>query len=560
VIKKVTIRTKIFFIVLVAIIPTIGVSLYSAHSFLRLYLVRNKTQIETVCNGFVNEQRFIARNAEEMMLAISQTRSVQNKEYTVLNVYLGDLMKQYPSYSVILAADANFNVIASGVNKINYSLEDRAYLQKASKTECFSLGHYIVSKSTGVPSVTYTLPVTDRAGDVIYLIATYALESYLDEMSLAGLPQNMLLEIFDDSGRRLFFAGNDDEMPLGENVSPPLYERAISKETEVELLNINNSRFFVSTNNYSRCGTNIYVSMRVPYRHVFFQSYIPVISVLIVMLLSSIGAGFISVFMARRLFVARIEKLTEYTLSLAGGNLSVRSGLNTARDEVTDLMESFNSMAKALEERSNANQRSLREKEFLLTELQKRVSDNLQLLSSIINLQIDHAEGEESRISLKTTHSRVMALALVYETIHRYSDVQEVHLHRYCNGLCEYLFSLYANVGTEIHCDVCGVDFALPIDKALPLALIINELVSNSLMHAFQDKTTGSIGLFFEIKSNGIIVMTISDDGVGFEWNPSEYGTLGFEMVSALVEQIHGTMAVESGPEGSRVRIQFPMD
>jgi len=90
--RKVHIRTKIFFIVLVAVIPTVFVSLYSAFSFKNLYLAREETQINSVCGGYVNEQRHIARNAEEMMLAISQTRSVQNKDYEYLTIYLGDLM------------------------------------------------------------------------------------------------------------------------------------------------------------------------------------------------------------------------------------------------------------------------------------------------------------------------------------------------------------------------------------------------------------------------------------------------------------------------------------
>lgn len=276
------------------------------------------------------------------------------------------------------------------------------------------------------------------------------------------------------------------------------------------------------------------------------------------MLLSCAGASVISLLMARRLFVGRVEKLTEYTRSLARGNLSVRSGINTARDEITELVESFNTMAETLEERSAANDQALREKERLLTELQKRVSDNLQLLSSMISLQLDHTENDSARISLLTTHSRVMALAMVYETIYRYSDVQEVYLHRYCKGLCEYLVALYADVGKTILCDVCGVDIALTLDKALPLALIINELVSNSLMHAFPDRTEGSVGIFFERKSDGSILMTVSDNGGGFDWNSSENDSFGFEMMHALVDQLGGTMNVESGSSGTRATIQFP--
>ncbi len=558
--RKVHIRTKIFFIVLVAIIPTVFVSLYSALSFKNLYLTRNKTQINTVCGGYVNEQRHIARNAEEMMLAISQTRSVQNKDYEYLTIYLADLMEKYPGYAVLLAANAEGIVVASGVHKTGYSLEDRPYLQRAMKSGAFTLGHFIVSRSTGIPSVTYTLPVVDRAGDTLYLIATYALESYLDEMSLAALPQGLVLEVFDVDGLRLFYAGDKESMPAGEPVSDALFARAKTGLVNTELVEIDGIPWLTSIGSYSRNDIPVYVSVRASYDAVLYQSYAPVFILLIVMLLSCSGAAVISLLMARRLFVGRVEKLTDYTRSLAMGNLSVRSGINTTRDEITELMESFNIMAAALEERNALNERSLREKELLLGELQKRVSDNLQLLSSMISLQLGHTGTDEARRSLITTHSRVMALAMVYETIYRYSDVQEVGLHRYCKGLCEYLITLYADVGKEIKCDVCGIDLSLRIEKALPLALIINELVSNSLMHAFPDRPEGIVGVFFERMHDGFVSMTISDNGSGFDASGKIHDSFGFEMTNALVDQLGGSMTVESSASGTRVIIQFPAD
>lgn len=558
--RKVHIRTKIFFIVLVAVIPTVFVSLYSALSFKNLYLIRNKTQINTVCGGYVNEQRHIARNAEEMMLAISQTRSVQYKDYAYLTVYLGDLMKKYPGYAVLLAANEDAVVVASGVNKTEYSLVDRPYLQRAMNSGAFTIGHFIVSRSTGIPSVTYTLPVTDRAGDTLYIIATYALESYLDEMSLAGLPPGLVLEVFDVDGRRLFYAGDESGRPPGEPVSGTLFARAKNGPVNAELVEIDGSSWLTSIGSYSRSGIPVYVSVRASYDDVLYHSYAPVFVLLIVMLISCSGAAFISLFMARRLFVGRVEKLTEYTRSLAMGNLSVRSGINTARDEITELMESFNIMAAALEERNALNERSLREKELLLAELQKRVSDNLQLLSSMISLQLGHTANNDARLSLMTTHSRVMALAMVYETIYRYSDVQDVCLHRYTNGLCEYLIALYADVGKEIQSDVCGIDLSLRIEKALPLALIINELVSNSLMHAFPDRPEGTIGIFFERHHDESVSMTVSDNGIGFDWSSVDHDSFGFEMINALVDQLRGSITVESTDSGTRVTVQFPED
>jgi len=284
----------------------------------------------------------------------------------------------------------------------------------------------------------------------------------------------------------------------------------------------------------------------------------PAEQMLLVMFISLILAFGLSLWLARRLIVSRIEKLKNHTKLLAEGQTGIRSNLNNAYDEITDLMESFNSMAAALEERNLDNQQTLAEKENLLLELQQRISDNLQLLSSMVNLQIEHTSEDNIRRALMTTHSRVMALALVYETIYRYSNIHLVDMQQYGNGLCEFLINLYANVGSEISCRVTGVDISLQIDKALPISLILNELVSNCILHAFPEGTQGVIQIVFERISNSMIALHIIDNGIGFKSDIHGNDTLGFEMIEALAEQVHGLLTISSNPDGTDIEIRFP--
>ena len=556
--KKVRIRAKIFFIVLVAVLPTVFFSVYSAVSFQRTNLSERATFIENLCDGFTNEQRLIVRNAEQMLLAISQTRSVKWKEHQFLNRYLRDLMFLYPDYAVLLCADNDGLVFASSVGKTGYRLEDRRYLQNARANGAFTVGHYLISRSTGIPAITFTLPTRDVEGKFLFLIATYSLEKYARELSLNRLQNGEILEICDETGLLLFSTEPDGERRVGTPVNEELFRRMKEyQRVDPFRQTIDGKSWLITANSYERNGTSLYLSVRVSYGKVLRESFIPVARVLLFMLFACVCAFFLSLALAQRLFVTRIERLTDYTDALAQGNLSVRSGLNNAKDEITVLMESFNTMAASLEERNAANEQSIREKESLLQELQKRVSDNLQLLSSMINLQIGYAADDGVRLSLMTTHSRVMALALVYDTIYRYSDVQLVQMHRYCRGLCENLVSMYADVGKDIDCAVSGTDVALPIDKALPVALIINELVSNSIVHAFTDRAGGRIGILFTMDGDSTLCVTISDDGSGFESDLKHVDSLGYEMIEALVEQIRGTLTVESGPSGSHVTVRF---
>lgn len=535
-----------------------AISVFSAFSFQRAYVKDQQDSILKLCDGFSNEQRLIVGNAEEMLLAVSQTRAVLDADYAYLNVYLRDLMSIYPDYAVLFLANDAGVVMASGLSKVDYSIADREYFKTAKATGYFTVGSYILSRSTGMPVIPFVLPVKDRKGAQVFLICTFALERYKNELSLNHLPEGSLLEIFDNEGVRLFTSEPSLVDTVGEPVSGDLYRWASGKHAETERVSLDGVRYLVSSDMYLRNSRSIHISVRTPYDKVLFKSVKPAIRIICLMMFACLAAFVLSLWLARRLIVVRIERLTAYTKAVASGEKGVRSMPNRAIDEISDLMVSFNRMAETIEDRNLSNQKAIAEKEILLVELQKRISDNLQLLSSLVNLQIEHTTSEDIRRVLMTTHSRVMALSLVYEMIYRYSDFQQVSMQLYCNGLCEFLLSLYADIGSDITCRVSGVEVSLPVEKALPLALILNELVSNSILHAFPDSKKGLIEVIFSRDRETCLSMSIIDNGIGITDDIHKNDTLGYEMIEALVEQLGGYLSISSESAGTSVRVVFP--
>lgn len=556
--RKLPIRTKIFFIVLVAIIPTVAIAIFTAFSFQRAYIKDQQEEITKLCVGFSNEQRLIVGNAEEMLLAVSQTRAVLDADYSDLNLYLRNLMSIYPDYAVLLVANDSGLVVASGVNVIGYSIADRDYFRTAKETGYFTVGSYLISRSTGLSIVPFVLPVKDRKGSRVFLICTFSLEKYENELSLRRIPEGYVLELFDNEGNRLFTNDARNKSSNGESVSGDLYRWALGNHAGAGVVSLEGAKYLVSTDAYIRNSRSIYVSVRAPYDRIFYESIKPAIRTISLMMVACLAAFLISLWLARRLIVVRIERLTAYTKAVASGETGVRSVVNKAHDEISDLMVSFNQMAETIEDRNLSSQKAIAEKEILLAELQKRISDNLQLLSSLVNLQIEHTTSDDIRRVLMTTHSRVMALSLVYEMIYRYSDFQQVSMHLYCNGLCDFLLSLYADVGADITCRVSGVEASLSVGKALPLALILNELVSNSILHAFPNGKKGSIEIIFTREHGTCLGMSIIDNGIGISEDIHKNDTLGYEMIEALVEQIGGTLSVKSESAGTTVCVIFP--
>jgi two-component sensor histidine kinase len=182
---------------------------------------------------------------------------------------------------------------------------------------------------------------------------------------------------------------------------------------------------------------------------------------------------------------------------------------------------------------------SLREKEVLLKEVQHRVKNNLQVITSLLNLQAKHVQDEQAQQVLKESQNRIRAMALVHQTVYQSPDLGKISFAQYIRELATQLFRSFG-VGPEKVClRVQGRNVLLEVDTAIPCALIVNELVSNSLKHAFPNGRTGEICIDFRSDEDRL-TLTVSDDGVGLPESANFPNTqsLGWELVSALADQL----------------------
>ncbi|MCC7551854.1 MAG: PAS domain S-box protein [Methanobacterium sp.] len=199
-------------------------------------------------------------------------------------------------------------------------------------------------------------------------------------------------------------------------------------------------------------------------------------------------------------------------------------------------------------ERKNAEikiKQSLSEKELLLREIHHRVKNNMQIISSLLNLQRNYIEDKESDNLLQESQGRVKSMALVHEKLYQTADLARINVKEYIRSLTMNLFHSYSvNAGIVLQLDVGNVFF--DIDTAVPLGLIINELVSNSLKYAFPNQEKGVISISLHEKSNnggaGEYSLCVKDDGVGFPVDLDFHNTpsLGLQLVNSLVKQLDG--------------------
>jgi PAS domain S-box-containing protein len=185
---------------------------------------------------------------------------------------------------------------------------------------------------------------------------------------------------------------------------------------------------------------------------------------------------------------------------------------------------------------------SLKEKEMLLKEIQHRVKNNMQLISSMLSMQSLYARDETDARMFQDSQDRIRSMSLVYDQLRRSQDLAGINLREYINELVANLIHSYHLNACRVSPEVDVDNVSISLDMAVPCGLLINELVTNSLKHAFPHKNEGRIRIsIHEIKDNGLDI-TVADDGIGLPENLdiSTSPTLGMTLIKTLGEQLGG--------------------
>ena len=202
---------------------------------------------------------------------------------------------------------------------------------------------------------------------------------------------------------------------------------------------------------------------------------------------------------------------------------------------------------------------SLRDKELLLREVHHRTKNNMQIISSLLNLQSLRLKNPDALSVFEDSQTRIRAMALIHETFYQSEDLTTIGFKDYVMNLTQGLFGAYRLKNNAIGLSVNVDSVTLGIDSAVPCGLVINELVSNALKHAFPEKGSGTITITARLNTEHIIELIVEDDGRGMpgEIDYRHTETLGLRLVVDIVEdQLGGTIEPLDGP-GTGFRITF---
>jgi len=234
-------------------------------------------------------------------------------------------------------------------------------------------------------------------------------------------------------------------------------------------------------------------------------------------------------------------------------------------ERTSELWQANENLRREVEERKRAEQQiraALREKEVLIQEIHDRVKNNLQVIASLLDMQSSYAEAPQARHVLRESQNRVRALAFAQDALYQQADLATIDFAAYVHNIVGYLVEVYGNRDGTVSVEIQVDDFQLDLDTAMACGMIINELASNALKHAFPPEWPGEGGLLrveLSTQGKGDCTLIVRDNGVGLglALDPQDAQSLGLRLATMFAAQLGGPLELDRRG-GTAFTIKFP--
>jgi PAS domain S-box-containing protein len=242
-----------------------------------------------------------------------------------------------------------------------------------------------------------------------------------------------------------------------------------------------------------------------------------------------------------------------------GSEFPVEIGLNPIQTEDGPMVLSAIVDISDRKQKEERIQAALREKDILLGEIHHRVKNNLQLIDSLLDLQLSQVDDASVLGMLRDCQNRIRSMVLIHQTLYQSKDFAQVDFASFIDSLMPTLVASYGKDQERISLGMSGVSVHLALNAAIPCGLIVNELITNAFKHAFPDDRRGRITVDLDSEDGGLVRLAVTDDGIGIpkDIDIEQTSTLGLQLVSLLTEQVGGTLEIQRVNPTSFV-LRFP--
>lgn len=243
-----------------------------------------------------------------------------------------------------------------------------------------------------------------------------------------------------------------------------------------------------------------------------------------------------------------------------GSKYRVRWSIDPIRDEAGDITHFISVQQDVTDEweQKKKLEQMVEERESLLSEIHHRVKNNLAVIAGLLELQSAQSDSRETQKILGESMNRIQSIATLHEKLYETGDYDNIHLPEYIDGLLQHLIKTMdpGHLDLTIHKNID--DVSLSVNKAVSLALVLNELVTNSFKHGFENRDQGGLWISLN-RSSDLFILEVEDDGVGLpdDLKIDQLQSLGLRLIDTLCEQLEGEYTLENREPGTRFRLEF---
>ena len=519
---------------------------------------------ETLASLVAARKDRIVEGSRLLLIAASYLQATREKNAEQCNVRLREITEQVPeltAMAVLSPTGERWCFSLTGTGGLN--LADREYFQATIRSGTMQTSNFIVGRQTGEGSIVFTYPIRGPTGDIESVVFLAYRTSVLSRMlNEPTLPTGAVVALL---GRDGVVAARwpDPANWVGKNLS--------SSNVIVRAINDRRGKLrgvaeWAGPGEYAFAfapvnpPTNLTVVLGLPltaalqeaesifWREVGWTTLIFALAAVLAM----IGA---------HLMVGRpIRQLSVSVDALAQGDFkSSQSASVRGSKELNSLAVHFMDMAKSLEQRQSQLVEAVKHKELLIKEVNHRVKNSLQLVASLFGLQRANIKDPEARRQFDEAGRRINTVAQIHQRLYQDENVDNVSFDRYLQELCRELNSVMGGAGKiSIVCETAPCH--LPTDQVIPVALMINELITNAFKYSYPGERDGMIRVECRPERD-ILIISVADDGIRLseDFDPASSKGLGMRMITALAKQLRASLEVVQNPTGKSFVIKVPL-
>lgn len=534
----------------IVLLPAVACSIWLGYLAYREHASRLSSTLHSSAAVISTYEEQLLTDAESTLRSLLQEPAVASMQEPACSDYLANEIRRFGGFLTLARVDAQgIGRCASIPDVIGVDYSDRAWFAALGTGEQpFVISEVVIGRVIRRPTVVLAYRSPEAGGA---LTATMDVRSFTPSGALTTLLElNSSLVLVDNDGRALI-EPRDGEVDQSLTIPPHEAVLAALSQTDAtfEAVGLDRVRRLYAIAPVGAGSLNVVLGTPVGGRWDWVESRAPMILAPIVLLLLALSAIWIA---TNHLVSRHLQALSLAARRWSDGHGHGWPDLHGAPAELEELGATFSEMAERIATREDELHASLAQKEVLLKEIHHRVKNNLQIVSSLINLRARGSRSPEVKLALEAVQMRIKALSLVHRNLYEREEPTSIDLEPFLIELCQ-LFgeAVGDNDKVEILADV--QPGRASADRATPIALLIAESVNNALRHGFPDGRHGTIVVRLQ-RIDGKARLSVSDDGVGRSTSSAD--GVGLTLCRMLAKQIGGEFEL-TGPPGTTVAVTF---